>query len=235
MSLTTLRQLYDLQELDWEIDQLHGQLASVESRLRDNGVLTKARAEAVELEGEIQQIRRQHTRQVQEVQQLQENVRLLEERLYGGSVRTPKELESLNMELVHAKDQSEQLEEGLLTLMIGLDESEELMTKGKDYLAHLEAAWVETRATLTTEQATLEEQVLHFNVKRQQITKDIPPELFGQYQKLRQSRQGYAVAKVERGMCLGCRLTLPTHELQRVRTAKDPVVCSSCGRILFMS
>ena len=55
------------------------------------------------------------------------------------------------------------------------------------------------------------------------------------YERLRDDRNGYAVAKVERGMCQGCRITLPSGELQRIRNSQDMVQCSSCQRILFVA
>ena len=233
--LTTMRQLYDLQELDWEIDRHQAELASVEARLRDESPLVKARAETAEREENLRQIRRQYARHDQDVQQLQGKVQTLEGRLYSGSVRNPRELEGLQTELTYAKQHAEEGEETLLTLMIELDENEEWVAKSTMDLEQMEKAWEETRATLTKEQAALMDGLLGLRAKRQELAPAIAPPLLTQYEQLRKTRQGYAVAKVERGMCVGCRLTLPTKELQLVRTAKEPVVCNSCGRILYVS
>lgn len=233
--MTTMRQLYDLQETDWETDRYQAELASVEARLRDDTHLVKARAETAQGEEDLHQLRRQHARHAPDVQQLRARVETLERRLYGGSIRNPKELEGLQTELTYAKQQAEQGEEELLNLMIELDEKEEWVARAKTDLAQMEKAWEETRATLTREQAALMERLQGITDKRQQLIIGIAPSLLRQYEQLRHTRQGYAVAKVERGMCVGCRLTLPTKELQRVRTAREPVVCSSCGRILYVS
>ncbi|MCK4696871.1 MAG: hypothetical protein KAT53_01045, partial [Dehalococcoidia bacterium] len=55
------------------------------------------------------------------------------------------------------------------------------------------------------------------------------------YQALRRKRHGRAVAKVEQGMCQGCRIALPMSELQRARLGQELVQCSSCERILYVS
>ena len=47
-------------------------------------------------------------------------------------------------------------------------------------------------------------------------------------------QKGIAVAKVEQGICRGCRISLPTAELQQARSG-SLVRCSSCGRILFLA
>ena len=44
-----------------------------------------------------------------------------------------------------------------------------------------------------------------------------------------------AVAKMERGLCQGCRMALPTQQQQRVRNGRQTVLCNTCGRILFLS
>jgi predicted nucleic acid-binding Zn-ribbon protein len=52
---------------------------------------------------------------------------------------------------------------------------------------------------------------------------------------LLERRQGRAVAKVERGMCGGCRISLPMTVLQKARSGLDVVQCVSCERILYVS
>ncbi|MEE8442403.1 MAG: C4-type zinc ribbon domain-containing protein [Dehalococcoidia bacterium] len=230
-----MRQLYDLQELDWDVDRYQAELASIEARLRDDTQVVKARAELAEGEKILIQLRRQHVRHDQDVQELRQRVQALESRLYSGTVRNPRELDGLQAELTYAKEHAGKGDEELLGLMIELDENEERVAKAQTDLAQLEKDWEETHATLAGEQKVLAEQLRDSMAKRQQFTVDIASSLMSRYERLRTARQGYAVAKVERGRCVGCRLTLPINELQRARSAKEPVVCNSCGRMLYVS
>ena len=68
---------------------------------------------------------------------------------------------------------------------------------------------------------------------RQQITALIDADTLFNYQELRK-RKGLAVAKVEQGICQGCRITLPNTDLQRAKGG-GVVRCSSCGRIIFLA
>jgi predicted nucleic acid-binding Zn-ribbon protein len=43
------------------------------------------------------------------------------------------------------------------------------------------------------------------------------------------------VAHVERGMCKGCRITLPMSVLQKARAGVGLVQCVSCERILLVN
>ena len=232
--MTTVRQLYDLQEMDWELDRCQAQLTIVEARLQDDSAIVKARSEKTGREENLRQLRGQHSRQSQEVQQLQEKLQSLDQRLYGGSVRNPRELESLQTENQYAKELGEKAEEELLDLMLGVDEDERSLSNAAEELNQIEAAWTETQATLTRERSALTEQLKGLKEKRQGLVRGVGSPLLTQYERLRRSHQGQAVAKVERGMCAGCRITLPTKELQQVRTAREPVACNSCGRLLYM-
>jgi predicted nucleic acid-binding Zn-ribbon protein len=58
------------------------------------------------------------------------------------------------------------------------------------------------------------------------------------YDTLRAARGGRAVAKVERGTCQGCRISLPMSQLQKARggpTGANLARCSSCERILYVT
>ncbi len=60
----------------------------------------------------------------------------------------------------------------------------------------------------------------------------LAPQDLAQYQRLRQIKRGVAVARIVRGACTGCRITLPTNVQQRARSGMQIVRCTSCDRIL---
>ncbi|MSQ22318.1 MAG: hypothetical protein EXR53_03290 [Dehalococcoidia bacterium] len=231
--LANLRQLFDLQELDLQIGRHQTELASVEARLADESALVKTRSKVSELEERSLQLRKEHASKSQGVQELQDKAKGLDQRLYGGSIRNAKELEALHAELQFAKSQANEEEDGLLSLMLAVDEAEAGLAMSHTDLGLAEKSRAQTVATLTNEQATLSERLRASSANRHQIVVGIAPALLAQYEQVRKARQGVALAKVERGMCMGCRLTLPASELQRVRTSQEPVTCSSCGRILY--
>jgi hypothetical protein len=143
-------------------------------------------------------------------------------------------MEAADGELKMVKERSVEVEEDLLNLMIGQDEKEGLAVKGRAVLTEMEQTRSETVSRLTSERAALEEKAQALGAQRQQQSAAIAPALLSQYEFLRKAHQGRAVASVERGMCTGCRLALPTGELQRVRAGIELVICNSCGRILFL-
>jgi predicted nucleic acid-binding Zn-ribbon protein len=230
--LTTMRQLFDLHELDMSMGQCRTELESVEARLADGSALTNARAVKSKLEETGKELLRQHTSHSLVVEELQDKSNALEQRLYGGSIRNPHELESLQAESTYAKDQAKEAEDQVLELMIGLDENEEALASSKEKLDKMEQTWVQTQAVLSQDRTDLGSRIEQLTIARREIVSGIAAPILSQYEYVRNSHQGGAMAKVERGMCTGCRLTLPTGELQRVRAARELITCSSCGRIL---
>lgn len=51
------------------------------------------------------------------------------------------------------------------------------------------------------------------------------------FDRLRQ--QGMAVAKLEAGVCGGCRLNIPQGDVIRMRKSAEPPACPNCGRFLL--
>ena len=46
--------------------------------------------------------------------------------------------------------------------------------------------------------------------------------------------RGLAVVEERGGMCMGCMLSIPMGDLNRMRTAKADPVCANCGRFLAL-
>ena len=82
-------------------------------------------------------------------------------------------------------------------------------------------------------EAKLGDDLAALALEREEVLRLVAQNLIPMYESLRKSRGGVAVARVERNMCQGCRLSLPTGDVQKARTSQGTVLCSSCGRILY--
>jgi predicted nucleic acid-binding Zn-ribbon protein len=227
-----MRQLFDLHELDVSLDQCRTELESVEARLADGTALANARAVKSKLEETGKTLLRRHISGSQLVDELQDKAKALDRRLYGGSIRNPHELESLQAESTYANNQTKEAEDQVLELMIGLDENEAALARSTEKLDEMEQTWVQTQAALSKDRTSLTSRIQQLSITRREIVSAIAAPTLAQYERVLQTHQQGAMAKVERGMCTGCRLTIPTGEQQRVRAARELITCSSCGRIL---
>jgi predicted nucleic acid-binding Zn-ribbon protein len=102
----------------------------------------------------------------------------------------------------------------------------------RSQLAVVEAAWRNDQLSLQDEKSRAERETASLDEERRKRTAGMDAGSLGQYENLRTHRQGRAVARLERGACGGCRISLPTHIVQRVRSGDGLVNCPSCERIL---
>ena len=100
-------------------------------------------------------------------------------------------------------------------------------------LAQLEAHRVEHHPRLRKEEKRLVMEVDRLRQARESMLPELPPSALTLYETIRAARHGQAVAKVERGMCQGCRITLPETERRQARSGQSIVQCNSCQRILY--
>jgi predicted nucleic acid-binding Zn-ribbon protein len=114
-----------------------------------------------------------------------------------------------------------------------LEDTRKAIAGSKDELAKLETLWQAQQKQFVVELLNLKAAQAVLETNRQQISALIDADTLFTYQELKK-RKGLAVAKVEQGICQGCRITLPNTDLQRARGG-GVVRCSSCGRIIFLA
>lgn len=229
------RKLYELQEIDLEIDAKNEALTLVVSRLGDSEALAEARVSLATDEERLMELERSQRDVEREVEDLRSKVALLEEKLYGGSVKNPKELASLQEQVEHLKRKRRGQEDKVLDIMTEVEAMQKNVSLKSREVARIDEDWRAEQATLSGEQAELNAALADLDQKRKDLISRIDAASLELYQGLRRKRQGRAVAKVEQGMCQGCRIVLPLNVLQRARIGQELVQCSSCERILYLS
>lgn len=229
------RQLYELQEVDLEIEAKRETFSLVASRLGESEALAEARISLAKDEEHFAELQRNQRLGEWEVDDLQAKAALLEEKLYGGSVKIPKELASLQEQVENLKRKRRAQEDKLLDIMAEVEMMQKGLTIKKGELARCEENWRNEQASLSREQAELSAALATLEQKRRGLISRTDAASLELYETLRVRRQGRAVAKVEQGMCQGCRIALPMSEVQRARMDQELVQCSSCERILYVS
>jgi len=119
--------------------------------------------------------------------------------------------------------------------MVRAEESQAALREAEESLAEVEGRWRQEQKELASEKERLEGELAGLEERRKQQSGLIDARVLALYDNLWERRQGRAVVKVERGMCGGCRISLPMSVLQKARSGLDVVQCVSCERILYVS
>ena len=227
------KQLYQLQEVDLELESSEQALKQITSQLGESQEVVKVRDRLALERQRLEELRRQQHSLEWEIDDTGAKLKTLEEELYSGSIGNPKELANLQHEVDGLKLRRRQLEDKVLDIM----DQVELTTAGvatiSSQLKTLEAKWQSQQQQLSTDMEQLKAILSNLNHKRQQLSAEIDPGVVELYHELKKQK-GTAVAKVEQGVCRGCRISLSAAELQRARSG-SLTQCSSCGRILFLA
>jgi len=233
--MTIAADLYALQEIDSAIEAAKASLAAVEEQLGESEELVAGRQTVEEGRDALEGVSRQQRDLEWQVDDLRSRLSGVEGKLYGGSVRNPKELASMQEEANILKGQLRRREDELLDLMVRVEERQAALREAEESLAEVEGGWRQEQKELASQKERLEGELAGLEEGRGQQSGLIEARVLALYDNLRERRQGRAVVKVERGMCQGCRISLPMTVLQKARSGLDVVQCVSCERILYVS
>jgi predicted nucleic acid-binding Zn-ribbon protein len=226
------KQLFQLQELDLEIDSTEQKLQQSNSQLGKDDVLVAAQNKLSSEQKQLDELKRQQHSAEWEIDDLSTKISATEEQLYGGKITNPKELANLQHEIETLKARRDQLETEALEIIDQVELAEKSVAASKNELSQLEAKWKSEQQQLSAEIDQLKNKISDLAQKRQQLANEIDPHAVELYEKLRKQK-GQATARVEQGICRACRISLSSSALQRARSG-NLVQCSSCGRILYL-
>jgi len=225
-------QLYSLQQLDIESHNKQQLLEDIIRQLNENSALVAAESELTSWKQQLPEMERKRKDSEWEMEDLQQKIKLVNNKLYGGAVKNPKELVNFKQESENFKRRLSAQEDELLDLMSQIEEIEACLKTSTSEVERLRQEWQQNQETLTQTKAETETRLTSLNKSRTELSQQISREILNLYEKIKLTK-GQAIAKVEQGRCQGCHINLPTNQWRKVK-AGDLVHCSSCNRILYV-
>ena len=182
----------------------------------------------------VKDLERERTRAEADVEQVRARKDRNQQRLDAGQVNSPKELESLQSEIVSLERRQRALEDTEIEIMEQLETAEheasalirqrdEIGAKAQHVQAARDAAWAEIDADATAAQKD-----------RDAYAVELPADFLALYDKIRAAQDGVGAAPIRQRRCEGCRLQLDPVEVSRIRSAAPDLVIrhEECRRIL---
>jgi predicted nucleic acid-binding Zn-ribbon protein len=226
--------LYKLQLLDSELSEQRSKLRDAEGLLAEPQDLLAARRQQSQAEAELASWRARLRELEMDLQKIMTEISEAEQILYGGRVSNPKELGALQRDHDHLKQTRSKLEDQVLEAMARVEECERAMGEASGLLEDIEQRWGREHDRTAKEVEKLRARVGALTEKRTALTPLVTPAELGLYEDLLKKKGGRAVVLLVRGMCQGCRVTLPSGRAQLARQSEEPVSCNNCGRILIV-
>ena len=233
--MSSIRDLYDLQLLDWDIQKCEEELTDIRAKLMDDSRRMAAKRQLDALENKMAAIARPRRQTENNIEDIERRIAEIEARLYDGSVTNPRELEAYQEERTNLAQNRGEAEDRLLELMIESDDTQALLDKARDLFERIDGERSREIAGLRSRHAQVSSELPDFIERRGELVSEQAPMTLAIYEQVRKLRGGQGAALVDRrGLCQGCRLVIPTTELQKVRAGDEIVQCGSCSRILIL-
>jgi predicted nucleic acid-binding Zn-ribbon protein len=227
-----LKLVIQLQDLDGRVKQLLEEISSLpkhiaaiektlDSHIRkleaDLAALAANQRERKKLEGDIQV-------QEQKVSKLKDQMM---------EAKTNEQLWAFQKEIGYCQNVIRKAEDRILDLMAESEPLEQNVTVAQAALKE-EKQKVESEKQSTRKQTDDDEKALQeIRTQRESAVRDLSPQVYSAYEKIRVKRRGLAVAEAAEGRCSACHLALRPQFFQDLRSNERVMFCESCGRILY--
>lgn len=224
--------IYRLQKVDTELDQRQSQLVEVNTKLASNPVVQKAQADLAAAQADLAAARRAAKALDDENQSVTDKIKEMDERLYGGRVKNPRELKDLQAEIESLRRKREGLDERQLNAMDVVEAAEKKEAAARENLAAAEAVRADEQRDLLKDKGALEALIAKLNGEREAALISVSTEDRAVYDTLRRQKRN-AVSLLADGTCSACGVAPSSSRIQAARQGGELVHCGNCGRILY--
>jgi predicted nucleic acid-binding Zn-ribbon protein len=229
--MTLAATLFQLEQLDSDLEQREAELRDARKRLAANPQLAAAEARLEVLRSQERMASTEQRRIEADLTDVEAKIKRDQTRMYSGQIVDPRELASLERELEHYGHRRSELEEHCLESMEQVEDLQRQMADASRQVAELRDRWESSRPELTRQIEQLTDRLAGIHAERERVAGSIDPRSLDQYGRLRRSL-GHAVSHISGGVCQWCRVAIPPKDVQHAR-GDVPATCSNCGRILY--
>lgn len=225
--------LYELQQIDKDIASLERELAGLDRGDAEATEAERLRGGLAELEAALASVRADVRDAELSLQTTEADHKKYRDRLYGGTVANPKELEALEKEVQMLERTRSKLDEKILNLMDTEEASLVKVNECKRALEQTEGVQSQKVEAHDRRKAEIEAALAQAAKERDKVSRPIDPDLLEQYEDKRQRLGNLGVAAIVDGACEGCHITVPEFQMRDFEDSEDLQTCQ-CGRILHL-
>ena len=232
-----LEALLEVQAHDTATDQLQHRRATLPERAKVEELRRERAAGQKELKRIEAQLAAAETRRTAleaEVAEADSRIASIEGRMFGGTVTSSRELESMAAEVDSLKARRSGLEDEALEAIEAAENEREALQQAQETDAARGAAIAEVESRLAISEAEVDSLIADEQSARDGLAGGLAPELLTAYERIRTKLGGVGAARLEGDRCTGCHLSLPSGEVERLRHEPPDAIsyCDNCSRIL---
>jgi uncharacterized protein len=230
--MAVTRQLFELQEVDDNIEATRRTLDTKKQALNNREALEKAGEALAAEQKTLDELKARRRSAEIEAGDINAKINEANKQLYSGRITNPKELGNLQAEIKQMTAMKDGIETKTLAVIDMQEQIESRVNAMTVEYQKMDANWATEQVQLAKDIELLTTTLAALQTERQETATKIDAASLALYEGIRKKKKP-AVAKMEQGICKGCRLSVSASIMQKARAGRA-AQCGSCGRILFV-
>jgi predicted nucleic acid-binding Zn-ribbon protein len=235
--MSVLDKLLVVQEHDTALDRLRYRREALPERSQ----LAAREADAAKVSSELATLQRarddasaEEKRLDDEARSIDARAKEMEQRLYSGTISSPRELQAMQADIDMLRRQREGVDDNELEFMERRDDLDRQVSAADTTLSELQAEIERLRSAIADAEHEIDGEIAQEEAARRDEAVGIPDTVVADYERRRVQNRGAGAARLIGDTCQGCHLSIPSTEVERIRRAPDGSVayCDNCGCIL---
>ena len=232
-----LEGLLEVQAHDLALDRLRHRREALPERAQLDAAtreLMKLDGEATAVQRERDQVAREEKRIDDEAQALGARAAEVEQKLYSGTVTSPRELQAMQADVEMLKGHRSDLEDRELEVMEQRETLDTQLTTFAARRATLDADIDRLRAEIRAAEVEIDAELAVERGARDAAADKISAGLLRDYETRRNRNKGAGAARLVGTTCQACHLSIPSTEAEQIHRGggSEVAYCDNCGAIL---
>jgi uncharacterized protein len=194
--------------------------------------LAEQQTKAKEIESNLKTTQLRQKEKEVELATKEGNVKKLQGQLF--QLKTNKEYTTMQHEIELVKADISIAEEEIIKIFDSIDR---LSTEHKAQLKEVEKSQgllAQEEIKIAKELEKIQDRIGILEEQRKTITPLLKPQALSLYERILSSRDGMAIAALNKDSCAGCNMVQPPQVVNEVRLRAKLITCENCNRILFL-
>jgi predicted nucleic acid-binding Zn-ribbon protein len=228
-----LKELIELNRLERKLKELEPVEASIKAPLIKLENQKKSLEERLEkLEDEIKNLKLKKSKNELLIAELKEKLKDIEEK--QNKVKTEKEFKALQIEEELAREQIDAANDEIARFEKIIEQKEEEKSELLKEIEKLDADITLTKMDVDKKLEVVEKQKEEIYKKRDELIKNMNPQIYRFYEKIKRWAGITAVTPIKKQACTGCNMKINDKIYSEVLKGEEIVTCPHCGRVLYI-
>ncbi len=224
--------LVRLQGIDLEIRKLKKEKERLPERYDAlNETIEQKEGEIEELKDKLADLRTRKTEVEDELELELERLKKSQQKL--SAVKTGREFQALSKEIEEIKKANKAREDEILQLEEDIETVKKEVESRKKEIEGYEKEAAAEKKHINAKEKEYDKKIASLTKERDEVAKEVKPDLLARYNFLSDKRDGVVVAVVDQGVCSACNMNIPPQMFNELLREERILFCPSCQRIIY--